>query len=282
LKILLVGYGDLARRLTPGLLADGCTVSALRRSPGAVAGVRMFTGDCRDPQLLAKALAGQDAVVVTLTPGGFSERDYRDTYVAGAGALAGGIAAAARRPGLVLWASSTSVYGEDGGEWVDEGSAARPRGFSGRCLLAAEAIIGDLPVPAAVVRFSGIYGPGRNHLLEAVRSGRCAPAEPVKWTNRIHSDDCAAVLRHLLERSRAGVSLAPLYLGTDCLPVPLHEVQQWLAAQMGVPVGGGDDERGPSRGNRRCSNALLLATGYRFQYPTYREGYGAQLLCNSE
>lgn len=276
MKVLLIGYGDLACRLTPGLLADGWALSALRRSPCEVAGVRMFTGDCRDPRLLAEALADQDAVVVTLTPDGFSERDYSETYVAGARALAEGIAAAARRPGRVLWASSTSVYGQDGGEWVDEDSPAQPQGFSGRCLLAAEALIGDLPVPATVVRFSGIYGPGRNHLLTAVKSGRGVPPEPAKWTNRIHSDDCAAVLRHLLERSRADIPLAPLYIGTDCLPVPLHDVQQWLAARMGVPFGGGD-ERGASRGNRRCSNARLLATGYRFQYPTYREGYGAQL-----
>jgi len=276
LKVLLIGFGDLARRLAPRLLASGCDVSGLRRTPQSVNGVRMIGGDCRDRHGLATALEGQDAVVVSLTPGEFTEQAYRDTYVASAQALADSCAAMAVRPGLILWVSSTSVYGQHQGEWVDESSPSQPKGFSGRYLLEAEQIIAEGPVPATVVRFSGIYGPGRTRLVEQARRGQSAAPEPAQWTNRIHSEDCAGVLHHLLMTALGGSPLAPLYIGTDCAPVPLHEVQQWLAAQLGVALTD-NVAAGASRGNRRCSNRLLLESGYRFIYPTWREGYGALL-----
>ena len=134
MKVLLIGFGDLARRLAPLVAADGSEVSALRRTPGAVPGIRLFSGDCRDGALLRRALQGQDAVVVTLTPGAFTEEAYRDTYVAGARALAEALADGAVKPRRVIWVSSTSVYGQGDGEWVDESSPAEARSFSGRCL----------------------------------------------------------------------------------------------------------------------------------------------------
>ncbi len=273
MKVLLVGFGDLASRLAPRLVADNCQVAALRRSQRGAPGVELFCGDCRDPGVLGKALAGRDVVVVTLTPGAFTEQDYRDTYVGGARALAGAIASGPG-PGLVIWVSSTSVHGQCRGEWVDEDSITEPRSFSGRALLAAEAVVAGLPVPATVVRFSGIYGPGRTRLIEQVRRGLCAPAQPVQWSNRIHSEDCAAVLHHLIRRHASDQGLWPLYLASDCEPAPLHEVHLWLARRLGVTVTGGAPP-GAARGNRRCRNKRLLASGYRFLYPSYREGYDA-------
>ncbi|MEA3298882.1 MAG: NAD(P)H-binding protein [Pseudomonadota bacterium] len=275
MKVLLIGFGDLARRLGARVAADGGVVSALRRTPGTEPGVRLFTGDCRDGELLRAALEGQDAVVVTLTPDAFTEEAYRETYVACARALADALGAMASVPRQLVWVSSTSVYGQGNGEWVDEDSPAEPRGFSGCCLREAEAIVQALPLSVTVVRFSGIYGPGRTRLIDQVRRGQCAPSEPVQWTNRIHSDDCAGVLHHLLTLAAGGAALESLYLGTDCEPVPLHEVHHWLAGRLGVPVS--PVVGGVERGNRRCSNARLLASGYRFIYPGFREGYGALL-----
>ncbi|MCK9563302.1 MAG: NAD(P)H-binding protein [Bacteroidales bacterium] len=279
MKIFLIGFGDIARRLASRLVADGCDVSALRRTAMGESGIRTFRGDCRDEALLAEVLAGQEAVVVTLAPDAFTEQSYRDTYEAGARALARVLTAASAPPRQVLWVSSTSVYGESDGGWVHEATPARPQGFSGRSLLAAEDIIRRQPVPAVVVRFSGIYGPGRTRLVDQVRGGHCAPPRPPQWSNRIHSEDCAGVLHHLIRRQRAGKQLAPLYLGTDCEPVPLHEVHQWLAQRLGVAVVENPDVA--MRANRRCSNTLLLASGYRFIYPTWREGYADLLGCRS-
>lgn len=275
MKALLVGYGDIASRLSPLLLSAGWSLSGLRRSPGSVPGVTLHQGDCRDPAVLAPLLEAVDAVVMTLTPAAMDEQGYRDSYVAAAAAMADAVARVRQRPRHLFWVSSTSVYGEHNGEWVDESTKPHPRGYAGRCLLEAESQLAATGVPLTVVRFSGIYGPGGNRVIERVREGRCAPPEPVQWSNRIHRDDCAGVLCHLLERLHRGQSLEREYLASDCEPVPLHEVHQWIAGRLGIPVEQADARS--HRGNRRCSNQRLLDSGYRFIYPSFREGYGSLL-----
>lgn len=273
MKVLLAGYGDLARRLTPFLLEDRWQVAGLRRNPaGEGEPIPIRPGDCSDPGVLHRALADTDIAVFTLTPDAFTEQAYRSTYPATAKALAGLIQSGKVQTRYIVWVSSTSVYGQGQGEWVDEETVPRPTGFPGRILLEAEEVIRQLPVPVTVVRFSGIYGPGRDRLLEIVRGGRIAPPLPRVWTNRIHSDDCAGVLNHLLLRFRIGLTNPTLLLATDCCPVTAHEVQAWLAGQMSiaaVPGAAADIVRG----NRRCSNSRLLATGYEFRYPDYASGY---------
>jgi nucleoside-diphosphate-sugar epimerase len=188
----------------------------------------------------------------------------------------------------VLFVSSTAVYGDAGGGWVDESTTPEPGGFSGRIIREAEDLLqkrllgtGITPV---VLRLGGIYGPGRTRLIDQVRSGSAVvPAEP-RYTNRIHRDDAAAAIVHL---STMADEPAPVYLGVDNDPAELGEVQRFLAAELGLPgpasdvPGGSPDGSGggePSRGgNKRCSNALLRSTGFEFAYPTFREGYRAIL-----
>ena len=261
MKALLIGFGDLGQRLAPRLGDAGWRVTGLRRSSVAFPGVDTLAGDCRDPVLLGEALAGVDLVVVTTTPDEFTEAGYRNAYLEPARALSRAITAARDRPRLVLWVSSTGVYGQGDGQWVDEMAETRPARFSGQILLEAEEIVAALPVPSTVVRFSGIYGPGRTATLNTILAGHCAPASPVKWSNRIH--------------------LEPCYLATDCEPAPLHDVHLWLARQLGVEVTEQSGGRA-ARGNRRCSNARLLDSGYRFLYPTFREGYGALIVARKK
>ena len=277
MRALFVGFGDLARRTSALLVADGWQVCGLKRSPERIDGVEVVSGDCRDDHKLAQLIDGQDLVVVTLTPDEYSEAGYQRAYVEPAEALERAIArldeGAGVRPGRVLWVSSTSVYGQGNGEWVDEDTVPNPTAYSGRALLAAEQSLHRSPVPATIVRFSGIYGRGNGRLLEQVLAGNCAPAAPVQWSNRIHADDCAGILAFLARRHRLGEPLEPLYLGTDTEPVPLHDVHCWLAQQLGVSPGFREGRSG--RGNRRCSSRRLIESGYNFRYPTFRDGYRA-------
>jgi nucleoside-diphosphate-sugar epimerase len=258
------------------LSVAGWAVTGLRRHPEALpAGIRPIAADLADPASLA-VLRGQrfDHVVLAGAPGGFDEAAYRRVYVDGVRNLLGVLEG---EPG-VLMVGSTGVYHQEDGSWVDEDSATEPRGFSGRALLEGEAALRDLAGDrASVLRLGGIYGPGRLRLISEVRAGVGCPREPVRFTNRIHRDDAAAILQFLLEKRAAGQALAPCYLGVDCAPAPMWEVRHWLAEQLGVSL---DDSRplSDSRGgNKRCSNARLLAEGYRFLYPDYRAGYAALL-----
>jgi nucleoside-diphosphate-sugar epimerase len=131
---------------------------------------------------------------------------------------------------------------------------------------------------SCVVRLGGIYGPGRERLLAEVRAGIGCAREPVRYTNRIHRDDCAGLLHFLLERWQSGSPVAPLYLGVDSEPAPMWEVRQWLARQLGVSLDEGREKTSlRAVGSKRCSNRRLLEAGYRMIHPDYRAGYAALL-----
>ena len=139
-----------------------------------------------------------------------------------------------------------------------------PPRFNGHILLEAEAIVREAAETGINVRLSGIYGPGRTRLVRKVRDGEVAATG--SWTNRIHVEDCAGVLHHLM---RLGYPEA-LYLGSDDEPVTTADVATWLSTQLDVPA---PPAAQTERLNKRCRNARLRDTGYRFQYPTFREGY---------
>jgi nucleoside-diphosphate-sugar epimerase len=173
----------------------------------------------------------------------------------------------------VVWVSSTSVYHQDDGAWIDEASPAAPTGFSGRRLLEAETLLAAAGVPHTSVRFGGIYGPGRDRLLRQLRAGQRSPQQPVRYSNRIHRDDAVGILQFLLLQDSLGLPLQELYLGVDSEPAPMAEVERWFAAWLGLDYAQmaphGEETRG---GNRRCSSARLQSLGYRFIYPDFRAG----------
>ncbi|WP_438950906.1 NAD(P)H-binding protein [Porticoccus sp.] len=280
MKVLFIGCGDIGVRAIRRLqMLQGWAGLAMRRHPDRLpAAIPSVTGDICDTPELTELLrnAGVDAIVVTLTPGEMSDEGYRASYVAGAGSLARAIKDSGWCSGPVLWVSSTGVYGQDGGEWVDELSDTAPASYRCKRLLQAEGLIIRLTVPTVIVRYSGIYGPGRGRMLTQIKRGELAPPQPVQWSNRIHAEDCAGVLVHLLQCYRTDQPLHKLYLATDSDPTPLHEVHHWLAGQMGVSLSNSVTTTSVGRtGNRRCSNRRLLESGYQFLYPTFREGYPA-------
>ena len=251
----------------------------MRRQPQNLSeGIVPLAANVTDANQLATILEqGFDVVVVTLTPNGFTEQAYRESYVQGARALGKAISAADRKPDLVIWVSSTSVYGNNNGDWVDEETPPDPQSFSGTLLLEAEHIIAELPCQQSIVRFSGIYGPGRTRMLGQIKAGKGRPALPPQWSNRIHSDDCAGVLCHLIELYAAGEAIDNLYLATDSAPVAQHDLRCWMAGIMQVEL---EDEIVQQKAVRRCSNQRLLDSGYSLIYPSYKEGY-LQLMAES-
>ena len=275
MKILFSGCGDLGSRAGALLAAAHCCYG-LRRQPQNLSGeIAPIAADMCSAEEMAWVLAGgYDVVIATITPGTFSEAGYRASYLAAAEALHSAVEAVEFPPKLIIWASSTSVYGDHLGDWVDESATPSAESFSGRILRQAEQVIAQLPCQSVIVRFSGIYGPGRTRLLDQVSSGIGRPVAPTQWSNRIHSVDCAAVFVHLINLQNSGVSLHNLYLASDCEPVTQHDLRRWLAGRMGVSL----QERAVApKASRRCSNSRLLDSGFRFTYPSFREGYSALL-----
>ena len=273
-RILIAGCGDVGTALGLTLCERGYTVHGARRSAERLpARLHPMAVDLTDRRAIESTLPAVDVVVYAVAAGSRDQGAYRRAYVDGVSALLDVLEHRAEPPRRVLFVSSTSVYGECGGEWIDETTPLRPHGFAGESLVAGERRVLASPLPATVVRFAGIYGPGRGWLIGRARAGASCAGDPPKFTNRIHRDDCAGVLAHLVEREHVD----DVYIGVDDAPVEECEVLEWLAARLGAPapqrvaVG---DVAGRAAG-KRCSNARLRASGYRLRYPTYREGYAA-------
>jgi nucleoside-diphosphate-sugar epimerase len=275
--VLIAGCGYLGNALGAALLCDAHEVWGLKRRPvGLALGIRPIEADLGLAATLGGLPTDLDFVFYMASPGGGDDALYRAAYVTGLRNLLEVLEARRERPARVFFVSSTAVYAQEDGEWVDETSPTEPRHFSGRRLLEAERLLFESPFEGTVVRLGGIYGPRRSRLIERVRTGSAVyRGKPPQYTNRIHRDDCVGAFRHLM-----GLE-APesLYLGVDCEPAAEASVLGWLAGALGAPppraVESAPRRRGG--GNKRCRNERLIASGYAFRYPTFREGYTAVL-----
>jgi nucleoside-diphosphate-sugar epimerase len=167
--------------------------------------------------------------------------------------------------------SSTSVYAQDDGSEVDESSRTEPREFSGRRVLEGEAVARGAGCKSIALRLGGIYGPGRTSLIERVRSGEAQLPRAPHYANRIQRDDAARACAHLLALPEP----ADRYVGVDCEPADQADVLRWLAARLAAPAPRGDYDANAAPTGKCCKSARLRASGFAFQYPTYRDGYGA-------
>jgi nucleoside-diphosphate-sugar epimerase len=244
-----------------------------RRTPSS--SPRSHAMDVLRPETFPKELREADCVVYCVSAGEFTPQAYRRAYVDGLACVIDAAAKGAAR--RLIFVSSTGVFAQDDGSVVDEISPAEPRGFSGRTLLEGEALLAAAPMDTTAIRFSGIYGPGRDRLVRMVRNRTPVPAKArLALTNRIHRDDCARALVHLVEQP----VIAPLYLGSDEAPTPMGEILDWIATRLGLeppPVGGEAGEAPQRGGNKRISSARLRGEGFVFLHPTYREGFAAIL-----
>lgn len=277
-SVLIAGCGDIGSRLATQLLAQGWLVHGLRRSithlPEGVVGV---AGDLFAEQRPATWPSGPlDYLVYCAAATEHDEPGYRAAYVDGLRHVLSWLRQSGQQPRRLLFVSSSSVYVQQAGEWVDEASPTDAEGYSGRLMLEAEQVALDSGIPATRVRLTGIYGPGREWLLTQVRRGYRVAVEPPLYGNRIHADDAAGLLAFLLEADRAGKVLEDCYIGVDDAPAPLAEVVGWLREYLEVTEWA-EDASIRRTGSKRCSNARARALGWAPRYSSFREGYAAIL-----
>lgn len=277
-SLLIAGCGDVGTRLGLRLSAAGWAVYGLRRSVEALpAAITPVAGDLQREACPAAWPRGElDYVVYCAAATEHDEAGYRAAYVDGLRHVLAWLALHGQVPKRVLFVSSSGVYGQQQGEWVDERSLAEAEGYSGRVMLEAEQLALASGLPTSVVRLTGIYGPGRQWLLNQVRQGYRVATEPPLYGNRIHVDDAAGLLAFLLQADARGQALESCYIGVDDAPAPLHEVVAWLREQLGVHHWA-EQSTVRRAGSKRCSNARARALGWAPQYPSYREGYAAIL-----
>jgi nucleoside-diphosphate-sugar epimerase len=280
-RVLIAGCGYVGGRLAELLAGDGREVFGLKRSPGTLpAGVTAVAADVSEPDTLAD-LPSVDGLVYAVSPRNASEDAYRTAYVEGLRNVLLAARVHGDPPARVILVSSTGVFGQSDGSWVDEDTPPAPSDSSGKILLEAESVALEADSTGIVLRLGGIYGPGRMRTIERVVSGEAGCPAPDRYGNRIHRDDAARAIHHLLDLPEPD----RVYIGVDTDPAPLRDVYRWIAARAGVadPCDGGAREGGEATGrrgtNKRCSSARLGSSGFEFRFPSYREGYAPFIAC---
>ena len=277
-SVVIAGCGDVGSRLASQLLVAGWEVHGLRRNvsrlPEGVIGIAgdLFNKECPDTW----PIGGVDYLVYCAAATDHDEAGYRKAYVQGLQHVLEWLGDYGQEPKHLVFVSSSSVYGQQNGEWVDETSPTQAVGYSGQVMLEAEQVAFDSGIPATTVRLTGIYGPGREWLLSQVRQGYRVAVEPPLYGNRIHVDDAAGLLAYLLLHVEQGGALEKVYIGVDNAPAPLAEVVDWLRGYLGVTEWA-EDASVRRAGSKQCSNARAKALGWSPTYPSYREGYAAIL-----
>jgi len=282
----ILGCGYVGLELCRQLVDEDHEVVGVRRSEAGLARVDEAGGepleaDVTDRDALA-AVPDVDAVVFAASSGGRSAEAARQIYVRGLQTVVDHFAARPSPPQRFVYTSSTGVYGDHGGDWVDESTPVEPTTEKTRVLADAETVAlahaGDRGIDGTVARLAGLYGPNR-YRLERYFEGPVTEG----YRNVIHRDDAAGAIRHVLCTDRAR---AEAVLVVDDEPVDKWAFADWLADQCGVerPEKQTVEERladadlsGPARRrlqtSKRCANAKLRSLGYEFEYPSYREGY---------
>lgn len=264
----MLGAGYVGTAVARALVAAGDTVWAVRRTARPTSdGITWIAGDLASGNVpgLPENL---DAVILSIAPSSGGDR-YEDTYPPAARtALAVAEATGAR---AVVYTSSTGVYGEGDGGWVEESTLRRGAGPGNQALIDAEdTLLQSGRAGVTVLRVAGIYGPGRDPRGRYVHPGML-PMRGQYWTNLAHQADIVGAILHALSHDGPPRALNV----SDGNPALAADIARWCAAARGDDptslVFNNDAPLG--RSNQRVSNAALRATGWEPQFPFYREGF---------
>ncbi|MBK0054742.1 NAD-dependent epimerase/dehydratase family protein [Stenotrophomonas sp. S39] len=275
--VLILGMGWSGRVLAARLQARGVQVTGTVRDPAAVAddGLRRHRlhVDAAPSPALLQDIAQAQAVLCSVPPDAQGDPALRQL-----------LPALRASPALrwIGYLSSTAVYADRSGGWIDESSVADASEAAGvqRRLAEAQwqALADERGIASAVFRLPGLYGPGRNALLQLAEGRARHVVRPGLVFNRLHVEDLAAVVIAAMQRpTRDG-----LYLPADDEPAPPQEVLAYAAKLGGFtlpPALAWDDPavsatlRRFYRSNKRIdSRGTREALGWTPQFATYREG----------
>lgn len=269
-RVLLAGCGDVGLRVARLLRARGAEVWGLRRGGGPEAGAALhwLHADLGDPASLRGLPRGLTQLVYLPAPRRGDADAYRALFPGGLCNLLAALDQSMLR--RVLLVSSSAVYGEHAGAWVDESTPTAPLADNGKALRATERwLAAARPTDAVVLRLAGLYGPGRLGLVGRLREGAArVPRQARHWANRLHVDDAASAIVHLLQLDTPQA----LYVGVDDTPLPIDVLYDELARLVGVPPPA--DGPAPAQvGSKRLCNARLRASGWAPRWPDARLGY---------
>ena len=282
-RLLVIGCGDIARRALPELRSRYRITALVRsREPAlAASGIELIEGDIDKAESLALLAGRAERIAHLAPPAGNGSVDVRTRNLIAALAPRG---RGAMLPQRFLYLSTSGVYGDCAGEWVEETRPPNPMTDRARRRLDAERAIGDWGernrVEVAILRVPGIYASDRLPLDRLIRGAPALVAEEDVYTNHIHADDLAAIVVAALEAGQA----SGIYNASDDGPMKMGEFFDLIADRAGLsrPPRVSRDEaerRVPkellsfmSESRRLVNKRLKEELGVRLRYPTAADG----------
>ena len=271
--LLICGNGYLGQAIASAASARGFDVTTCSLSGGNGSHV-CDLGSAESVAMLASMIEPPDAIIHCASSGKGGPPAYESVYRNGILHLQ-----SAFPETLILFTSSSSVYGQTDGSIVTEESPAEPDRATGRILLESETL--TTGANGIVCRLSGIYGPGRSVLLKKFLHGEAVIEEDGRrFLNQIHRDDAASAILHLLALGLDPIT-APRICGqlfnvTDSRPLMQREVYESLAAHFQLPLpptGPRDENRKRGWTHKQVSNEKLRALGWQPQYPSFLDAF---------
>ncbi|MEM6822174.1 MAG: SDR family oxidoreductase [Verrucomicrobiota bacterium] len=276
-RCLIVGCGYVGTALAQQLESDGYEVAGVVYTESSARALRekgwnVFQGDVADSEFW-KSLPGRwNMVVYCPSTGGKGLEGYQQIHEQGLKLAFDWLDGQT----TFIYTSSTSVYGQTDGEWVNESSETNPVSETAKILVKAERSV--LDHGGLVLRLAGIYGEGRGVLLKRLlEGGAMVPEQDPKWLNLIHQADIISAIQYGLSGK---LGFGELYNVVDSRPASYREIYHWLCEQLSrsLPPTGTPDYFG-KRGltNKRVSNQKILETGWLPKFPSFQEGYQGML-----
>ncbi len=268
MRILIIGCGYVGLPLGQALADLGHEVHGIRRSKFFAEGITTHTLDITQHGALNELPDTFDWVINTVSSSRGDLEGHRSVFVDGTRHLLDWLVEPSTHLILI---SSTSVYNQLDGSWVDEQSVTTPSGGTGVHLLEAEEMLLAAPQPATILRVAGIYGPERGFLFRQFMKGETGSFDDGnRWLNMIHRDDVISAIMIALR-------LVPsVYNVADDKPVTQHFFLEWLANRLSKPPMAPKGARFPRKRtvtNKRVLNTKLKTAGWALSFPTFREGY---------
>src|SRR5438477_9684066 len=281
MRALIVGCGYVGLAAGAQLVNEGHEVFGLRRTSSGEAdlkdaGIRPLIGDITRLPDLQKLPGPFDWVLNTVSSSKGGAGEYRQVYLQGMRNLRAWLSAAP--PQKFVYTSSTSVYGQTDGSWVEETSPTEPASETGKILLQAEHALQHFP--SIVLRVAGIYGPGRGYWLRQFLRGEAViTGTGQRILNMIHRDDVAGIIIAALRNGSSG----EIYNAVDDEPVAQIDFFRWLATALDRPMPPFAPEPDEARRKRGFTDKIVSnrkvkrELGYCFLYPTFREGFKKEM-----
>lgn len=273
-NVLIVGFGYLGKEIARKLYARGnLNIWAISRSEKNVEyNVNHIVANLTRPfqTLYLPDNLNFDFIIYAISADNTTPASYYDAYILSLHNLLQKLRNIKNFPKKFFFVSSTSVYHQNKGQWVNEYSTTNPLYFRGRYMLEAESLLKTSEFNYTIIRLGGVYGPNRNNIIDMVRKKNGYCDKPEVYSNRIHIEDAAGIIVHLIEQTNNNNIIKRIYLGVDCEPSTLHEITQWLSQKLGITL---TTTKIPNTiNNKRCHNKLIRQSGYKFIYPNYKTG----------